>query len=28
MEKYDWEAICEAISGIYQGAREKMRDAK
>ena len=27
MEKYDWEAICEAISRIYQGAREEMRDA-
>jgi glycosyltransferase involved in cell wall biosynthesis len=28
MEKYDWEAICEAISGIYQSAREDVRDAK
>jgi len=27
MEKYDWEAICEAISTIYQGARKKVRDA-
>jgi glycosyltransferase involved in cell wall biosynthesis len=26
MEKYDWEAICEAMSGIYQGAKE-VRDA-
>ena len=26
MEKYDWEAICEAISGIYQSARDKVRD--
>ena len=27
MEKYDWEAICEAMSRIYQGAKE-VRDAK
>jgi glycosyltransferase involved in cell wall biosynthesis len=28
MEKYDWEAICEAISRIYQGAREQAPDTK
>jgi polysaccharide biosynthesis protein PslH len=28
MEKYDWEAICEAISGIYQSARVEVQDAK
>jgi len=27
IEKYDWEAICEAISRIYQGARETVTDA-
>lgn len=27
-EKYDWDAICEGISKIYQGAMEKARDAK
>jgi len=26
LEKYDWEAICETIGRIYQGAKEKVRD--
>jgi len=26
METYDWEAICEAMSGIYQDARKAMPD--
>jgi glycosyltransferase involved in cell wall biosynthesis len=28
MEKYDWEAIGESISGIYQSAKEEERSAK
>jgi polysaccharide biosynthesis protein PslH len=28
MEKYDWEAICESISRIYQVARKEMRDVR
>jgi len=28
LEKYDWEAICAAMSELYQSAREKGRDVK
>ena len=28
MARYDWEAICEGISRIYQGAREEVRGTK
>jgi glycosyltransferase involved in cell wall biosynthesis len=28
MEKYDWEAICEVMSRIYQGAGKQVRDAR